>query len=214
MTVSIVTAWLNHPELAADYFAAIADEPLDELLIVDNGSVPPLEFATVRLDYNAGFVGASNIGLAQATADIVVFLNNDIAGEPGWLEKLCAQVEPGVLVGANLRYDPHGSVDGQPLPYLDGWCLAGMRLDLVELGGFDDGYQEPAYYSDNDLCLRARAQGMVLREVRVSLRHKVGQTAIDGDPAKTAAAEFNRQRYAARARLLLHQPDMKQEVLG
>ena len=64
-----------------------------------------------------------------------------------------------------LRYDNHAKVDDQSLPYLDGWCLAGMREDLLELGGFDESLEEPAYYSDNLLCLEARAHGMTLRDV-------------------------------------------------
>ena len=107
----------------------------------------------------------------------MLFLNNDIfATDREWLEKIRRELEPGVLVGAKMRFDPHGDVLGERLPYLDGWCLAGMRDDLLELGGFDETYQEPAYFSDNDLCFRARLEGMTLREVRCGIHHKGGQT--------------------------------------
>ena len=58
-----------------------------------------------------------------------------------------------------LRFGRHADVDGEQFPYIDGWCLAGMREDLLRLGGFDEGLDEPAYYSDNLLCLEARAAG-------------------------------------------------------
>jgi GT2 family glycosyltransferase len=51
-----------------------------------------------------------------------------------------------------------------------------MRNDLLDLGGFDESFEEPAYYSDNDLCFRARLEGMTLREVRAGIHHKGGAT--------------------------------------
>ena len=205
-TVSIVTPWWNHLELMADYIAAVAHRsPRDELIVVDNASKPPVGLPGIRLTTNQGFAAASNRGLEAATRDIVLFLNNDIAmTRTDWLEPLRGAVEPGVLAGAQIRYDQHGHVDGQPLPYLDGWCLAGTRDDLLDLEGFDESYAEPAYYSDNDLCLRARAAGMTLREARVGLRHKLNQTAgPDTSPVKQAASRANRERFTRLATELL-----------
>jgi len=178
VSVAVVTPWLAHRELSPDYFAAIDLGPRpEEVIVVDNGSAPPLEFATLHLDHNAGFAGGSNAGLHAAKSDFVLFLNNDIrAVRSGWLNDLVEACIPGVLVGAQLRYDGHADVDGMSLPYLDGWCLGGMREDLLELGGWDDTLEEPSYYSDNILCLRARAEGFLLREVQTGLIHKGGQT--------------------------------------
>lgn len=204
-TAAVVTPWMNHPELHEDYMAAIRDADPHDLIIVDNGSNPPIMDAAIRFDDNQGFSAACNAGLERARSEAVVFLNNDIAlTRSGWLDAILDQLEPGVLVGANLRRDRHGDVDGTPLPYLDGWCLAGMRQDLLDLGGFDQSYEEPAYYSDNDLCLRARAEGMVLREARVGLMHKLGATAGPPNaPGKRAVTERNYWRYVERARELL-----------
>lgn len=205
MTVAVVTPWLEHLELTDDYWRALELGPApDEAIVVDNGSRPPLEFATIRLDENTGFAHGSNVGLEHASSDVVVFLNNDVeATELGWLDELTFQVEPGVLAGARLRIDPHTAVDGNVIPYLDGWCIAGMRDELVELGGFDEQLAEPAYYSDNVLCLEARAAGMRLREVRVGLVHKLGATSSAAPAATTAATRTNRRLYEQRARELL-----------
>jgi len=203
-TIAIVTPWLDHPELLDDYAAAVrCRSHRDQLIVVDNGSSPAVGLPGVRLDRNVGFAAACNLGLQEAATDAVLFLNNDVLmTRSDWLARIRDAVEPGVLVGAELRYDPHGTVDGEPLPYLDGWCLAGMRDDLAELGGFDESFDEPAYYSDNDLCLRARAAGMSLREVRVGLQHKLNVTA--GHTAEVSAATVaNRARFAERARDLL-----------
>lgn len=176
----------------------------DRVIVIDNASEPPLAFGTYRLDTNAGFVGGCNYGLLASSAEAVLFLNNDIAlGRRGWLKEIREQLEPGVLVGT-IRDGVHTSVDGQHFPYLDGWCLAGMRGDVLLLGGFDEGLLEPAYYSDNLLCLEARAAGMTLRDVRVGLRHKENSTAGPAwDERVRAATTSNRARYEARARELL-----------
>jgi len=204
VTITIVTPWLNHRELERDYWAAIRTADA-EVIIIDNGSNPPLPNA-YRLPRNCGFSHACNIGLELARTDAVLFLNNDIvATSPDWLEPIREALEPGVLVGAQLRYDPHGGVDGHQLPYLDGWCVAGMRDDLLDLGGFDEGYEEPAYYSDNDLSLRARDAGMTLRAVKVGLRHLVGATA-EANTVKASATLRNQKRFQQRARDLMAAP--------
>ncbi len=204
-TVTVVTPWMDHLELADDYLAAIGDGDPDELIVVDNGSTPPLPFDGIRFEENRGFAPACNAGLARAATDAVVFLNNDIAlTRPGWLHAILRALEPGVLVGAQMRQDSHADVDGYPMPYLDGWCLAGMRSDLLDLGGFDETYLEPSYFGDNDLCLRARAAGMSLREVRVGLRHKLNATSGgSAAPGVREATTANRARYLERARDLL-----------
>lgn len=207
-TIAIVTPWFEHPELEVDYVHAMIVAPQranDETIVVDNGSREPLGLAHIRLDHNSGFCHASNVGLFDATADVVLFLNNDIAAvSAGWLDVIRAAVEPGVLVGACLRTDAHADVDGQSYPYLDGWCLAGMREDLLELDGFDDSFDEPAYYSDNDLCLRARAAGMTLRAVDVPLLHKGSvTTGPHTQPHVWDALMRNRQRYFERVRELV-----------
>ena len=209
MTIAVITPWLDHLELVDDYLEAIVAGNPDQLVVVDNGSTPPIDFAAVRIERNNGFSKACNVGLRHATTDKVLFLNNDIAMvRPDWLTRISEAIESGYLVGANLRFDNHTRVTGVPqrLPYLDGWCLGGMRQELLGLKGFDEEYLEPAYYSDNDLCLRARAIGMRLREMRGGLAHKVAQTSgwsAGANPKTQAVVVANYQRYCDKARALL-----------
>ncbi len=171
-SITVVTPWFQHRELQRDYWAALRTEDC-EVLIIDNGSEPPLPNAW-RLDHNSGFSHASNVGLELAQTDAVLFLNNDVfATKPGWLEPIREALEPGVLVGPVIRFDS--------LPYLDGWCLAGMREDLLEIGGWDESYQEPSYFGDNDLSFRARLAGMTLREIPTDICHLASQTSSDLD---------------------------------
>ncbi len=207
MTVAICTPWFEHTELWADYKKVIRAADADEVLIVDNGSTPPLDFATLRLDTNEGFCGGSNAGLHVARTDIVVFLNNDVSPvDDMWLDQLLEPLEEGVLVGARIRRDPHTMVDGKVIPYLDGWCIAGYREELLEIGGWDTTLAEPGYFSDNLLCLEARAHGMMLREATVGLHHKRNQTTGHDVNTAVKATELNHARYLARARELMSVP--------
>jgi GT2 family glycosyltransferase len=131
----------------------------------------------------------------------VLFLNNDISlVRENWLEEIRGALEPGYLVGP-LVNGSWADVDGIPYPFIGGWCLAGMREDLLVLGGWDESYTEPSYYGDNDLCLRARVEGMTLRDVRVGLRHLENVTAgHQFTPAVQAATTVNRARYQDLAR--------------
>lgn len=180
-TITVVTPWHNMRHLEREYWKALRTENC-EVIVVDNGSDPPLPNAW-RLEHNSGFSHASNVGLELSTTDAVLFLNNDIfATQPGWLEPIRQELDYGVLVGPVIRYDQHGNVDGHSLPYLDGWCLAGMRDDLLDIGGWDEGYQEPSYFGDNDLAFRARLAGMTLRQAHAPhICHLASQTADNID---------------------------------
>ena len=197
-SITIVTPFQNHRELERDYFRAVFACDAAHL-VVDDRSDPPLPNA---LRSSGGFAGACNTGLAAARTDAVLFLNNDIvAHAQDWIEQIRALLEPGVLVGAELRNDPHAAVDGQPMPYLDGWCLAGMTEDLRMLGGFDETFMEPSYYGDNDLCFRARLEGMTLREARVPLEHLRNRTTGGSvSPQVQAATIANRAKFIERVR--------------
>jgi glycosyltransferase involved in cell wall biosynthesis len=201
-SITIVTPWYGHPELADDYVAAVVPElrPGDDVIIVDNGDAPELPFRSLTPSRNLGFAAGSNLGLDHAETDAVLFLNNDISpGRRGWLAQIRAALAPDVLCGP-LRVAPHADVNGMRFPYIDGWCLAGMRDDLNALGGFDSTLEEPAYYSDNLLCLAARLAGMTLRDVRVSLHHKTSVTSEpERNPQVQKASAYNRAVYVARA---------------
>ncbi len=70
-----------------------------EILVVDNGSADgsidfiQQRFPSIRvlaLDQNYGFTGGNNRGVAEAQTDIVVFLNNDMVVDRGFLPPLLA----------------------------------------------------------------------------------------------------------------------------
>ena len=100
---SIVIPNWNGRDLLARYLpfveAAVAGNPANEILVVDNGSTDgSVEFLSenfprvkaLALERNLGFGGGSNAGFQAAANDIVVLLNNDMRVEPDFLAPLLA----------------------------------------------------------------------------------------------------------------------------
>ena len=201
-SIAVITPWLNHLELAPDYLDAMESmRDTDQLLVVDSASDPPVEFAAIRLDENLGFSGGNNIGLRAAETDAVLFLNSDIVAlSPDWLDQIRAALEPGVLLGAELRFDLHGQVDGMPMPYLDGWCVAGFTEEIRDMGGWDEEFGKTGYYGDNEFSFRARVNGMTLRELRLPLKHLRNGTMGPPSPEIQQITLENKAKFEARVR--------------
>lgn len=182
---------------------AVADaggETPFELILVDDGStddtprvmprIPGLRYQ--RTPRNLGFIGACRQGAAAARGEYLVFLNNDTAVQPGWLDALLAtfRTHPDTgIAGARLLY-PDGRLqeaggviyrDGgtgnvgrfeppdhpafchvREVDYCSGAALAIARTLYEAVGGFDTTYG-PAYYEDADLAMKVRAAGHKVR---------------------------------------------------
>lgn len=117
------------------------------ITLVDNGSTdhtaetvqrrfPAVRI--VRLNENRGFTGGIGAGLAESSADHVVFLNNDAVVEPGWLEaftNVLSEAPEDVIavsgrivdmsgdradfVGGVITFDGHGFQPGYHKPLVD-----------------------------------------------------------------------------------------------
>lgn len=215
-SITVITPWLDSHELSPGYWRAIEAGLAagDRVLVVDNGSDPPLAqhyrdrtdhdmpaYATfLRSTVNLGFSRACNAAAERAGTDAVAFVNNDVVmTDAGWLTAIRRELEPGVLVGAEWRDGHHTAVDGESVPYLDGWCVALMLDDFRALGGWDE-LDEPSYYGDNLLCARAAAAGMRLVAATVGLRHMENYTSRR--MSTDCVSERNRQVYERTIRQL------------
>jgi len=214
-SITVITPWRDAHELAPAYWRAIEAGMIegDRVIVVDNGSEPSVRdayfartesglpaYATIlRSQVNLGFSRACNAAFERAGTEAVLFLNNDVVmTDPGWLNAIRGVLRPGVLVGARLRSDPHTVVDGQNIPYLDGWCVAAYGRTWLKVGGWSEEMEEPAYYGDNELAVRAARIGVRLLEAPVGLRHLENYTSRRMQFAEVAAR--NRERYVAAVR--------------
>lgn len=180
MSVSVVTPWYQHPELRAEYDAATAGA---EVVIVE--TVDPATFS---------FAGTCNQGLALATGDVIVMLNNDITAAPGWLAQVEREVRGDGLYGPETHLK---MVMGRPVLYVDGWCVAARREVWERLGGFDaETFQRP-YWEDVDLSWRAVQLGYTLHQTRWPVQH-LGNTTSRTTPGAYDASAANEAAFVAK----------------
>jgi glucosyl-dolichyl phosphate glucuronosyltransferase len=122
--ITIVVCTRNRAASLARTLAAIGEVALpaeSELLVVDNGSTDDTE-ATVRAARPAnalpiryqrepqrGAARARNAGLAAATGDVIVFIDDDVRPGPDWLTLLTAPILAGEAdaVAGGVRLAPH-----------------------------------------------------------------------------------------------------------
>lgn len=182
MTISIVTPWYQHPELRAVYEAATAGA---QVIIIETLQGTPFSFAA-----------ACNQGLAQATGDVIMFLNNDVSADPGWL----AQAERDVMANPNALLGPATDVRGlagRALLYVEGWCIAAQRDVWEKLGGWDAETFKRPYWEDVDLSWRATKLGIALRRRPWPVRH-ISNVTSDSVPGAKDGSDANRDALESR----------------
>src|SRR6478672_12928383 len=141
--------------------AALAGNPANEILVVDNGSTDgSVEFLrtrfprvkTLALDRNLGFGGGSNAGFRAAANDIVVLLNNDMRVEPDFLAPLVAGFtdEKVFAVSCQIFFsDPERTREETGLT--EGWWEDGsLRVRHRDDNGISDLY--PCFYGGGGSC--------------------------------------------------------------
>ncbi len=187
----------------------------DALIVVDNGSSDGTpdwverhfpQARVLRQEYNRGYGGGANCGLAQASTDAVVILNQDLVLADNCLAALRQRLAlsgPAVVGGKLLYPDgrtiqhaggiihlPRGVADHYGYRQLDdgrydrvtapdyvtGALFAIDRRVYEAVGGFDEDFF-PAYYEEVDYCYRAREAGFpIIYEPAAIALHYESQT--------------------------------------
>jgi GT2 family glycosyltransferase len=167
-----------------------------EVIVVDSGSADEcrnlaqyvIGARLLRFDSNIGFANGCNAGLELATAETVLFLNNDVKLQSGAVDAALRRLRSDVSIGAvgAKVVRTHGLLqEAGCIIWRDGWTVGYLRdqsplvpeanfvrdVDfcsavfllvrksvLRELGGLDLAFT-PAYFEDTDLCLRIRDAG-------------------------------------------------------
>jgi N-acetylglucosaminyl-diphospho-decaprenol L-rhamnosyltransferase len=173
-------------------------EPRPRVVVVDNsadglgeelvrGRFPWV--LSVAFGINLGFGAALNRAVREVPGDPIVFLNDDVSAEPGFVAGLTGALAPGVGMVAGVllreqeprRIDSAGVVadrtllgfdylNGEPVEALEsaadplgptGGAALYRRSAFEQVAGFDEGIF--LYYEDLDLALRMRLAGFDCR---------------------------------------------------
>jgi GT2 family glycosyltransferase/glycosyltransferase involved in cell wall biosynthesis len=203
--------------------AVRSDGESHEIIVVDNHSTDDSvrflkanypEVQVLELDSNRGFAGGCNAGAAESQNDIIVFLNNDMIVDQGFLRPLLDRFEDETVfaVSSQIHFwdaekrreetgqtrgflklgflqvvhdDPGNADQVRPVLYAGGGSSAFDRNRFLALGGFDELFQ-PFYWEDTDISYRAWKRGWkVLFEPCSVVHHK-----HRGTIGKTYDADF------------------------
>jgi mycofactocin system glycosyltransferase len=84
--VSVVIPVRNRHEAVRHLVAGL--DPALEIIVVDDGSDPPIAGATLRHETSRGPASARNAGIAVAGRPFVALLDSDVSAPDGWLDAL------------------------------------------------------------------------------------------------------------------------------
>lgn len=174
--LAVCLTCLTRQTLAAERF---------EVIVVDDGGRGPtadlvasfasrIRARTLRQPENRGRAAARNAGIAAAAGDIVVFLDSDVFPVPAFLEAHARVHEAnGRAVGRGpllLTEHLEATLSRSPVmrdlstAFLDTANASVRRADLLQAGGFDEGFR---FYGWEDMDLGIRLQRLGLRRVFV-----------------------------------------------
>lgn len=194
---TVVIPTYNRPEHLTGALRSLAAQFETEfpfsVIVVDDGSLPPVSLSTVdfpydlrliRLDQNSGRAAARNAGLRAVKGGLVIFLDDDIRAQAGFVRAYCESLEPdSAVVGlgavqfhpdvprdALTRYlesrgiaklAPHAPI---PFKYFLTYNSAAPARMLMDAGAFDERLQA---WGGEDIELAWRLQKRGATFVRV-----------------------------------------------
>jgi GT2 family glycosyltransferase len=238
MTMRIIIPAHNHAGMTDACLRAVLTtiDADTEVVVVDDDSNPQLECAVttdsrvrvLRNETGLGFAGSCNRGAEGASAEFLVFLNNDTTPRAGWLEAMlrCADEDPKIgIVGCRLLYSDetvqHAGIafsqaDGEPRHIYRGFpghhpavlqvrriqAVTGacllIRRTLFEALGGFDSSYENGF-EDVDLCLRAAQTGHAVAYCGEAVVSHLEAVSRRPDSAAPSGAEsHNRSEFAER----------------
>ncbi|MHB1121604.1 MAG: glycosyltransferase [Ramlibacter sp.] len=233
--VSVVVLCYNNLALTQACLSTVEQRsfwPGLDLVVVDNASTDGTreylrQFAATRPwvklvlnDRNLGFAAGNNVGLAAASGEILVMLNNDTQVAPGWLHALWRHLarDPGLgMIGPvtnnigneakiDVGYSDPAAMPEWAVPYtvrhsgqqtdcrvLAFFCAALRRRVYEEVGGLDESFGL-GFFEDDDYCNRVRAAGWRLAIAEDAFVHHHLSASFDQLKAASRQALFDKNK--------------------
>jgi GT2 family glycosyltransferase len=188
--LSIVIAVYDSLSYTKDCIASLMQNaPLAEIIVVNNGSKKDTfeylkslnNIKVIHWKKNLGVSKAWNAGLKLATRKVLCVLNNDVLVYQNGMQKLVDAALVHGIAGAegacmnmdySYAYSTHNESESD---YLGGYCLVYRRDVWEKVGEFDELFS-PAYWEDNDWCLRAKIAGYKWKIISGCVFHYVART--------------------------------------
>jgi GT2 family glycosyltransferase/glycosyltransferase involved in cell wall biosynthesis len=204
-----------------------------QIIVVDNASADqtperlrawaeadPVRRHIILNTDNRGFGPAVNQGLAAASGDYLVVLNNDTIVGPGWTRGLRRhfEMDPGLglicpitnnigneaqvalpgctpeeVFAAARRYSFQRSGRLLPLPNVAFFCVMMPRRVYEAVGPLDEQFV-PGFFEDDDYCLRVREKGLTIGCAEDVFTYHELSASFDAEGATRRQAIFERNK--------------------
>jgi GT2 family glycosyltransferase len=222
---------LTYTKLCLESIRRYTREGSYELIIVDNGSTDgTIEWLQEQPDLhviyneeNLGFPKGCNQGMAAATGDYMLLLNNDTIVTVNWLDQLLNCLRSDERIGAvGPVTNAAAYYTAIPVPYrtqeeldlfagefnkpdpakweerikLIGYCLL-MKREVFEKVGWLDERFSPGNYEDEDYCLRIRLAGYKLMLCKDTFIQHFGSASFSDNPSSfSSVLQENENKFA------------------
>ena len=206
-----------------------------EIIFVDNGSTDSTveylhnlirkrpNYKLIENGENKGFATGNNQGVAIASGEYVMLLNNDVLVSDGWLEGPVESLERDEKIGmvGPITNSISGRQMVRDVPYTDekgfhdfaqkvrktyhgrltpryriaGFAVLMKKILYEEVGGLDESFGT-GNYEDDDLCLKVREKGYaIMVDESVFIHHYKSQTFIENKIDYRGSLSVNESRF-------------------
>jgi O-antigen biosynthesis protein len=182
--ISVVVCTYNGQATLANCLEGLRalDYPDFEVIVVNDGSTDSSEEIAKRYDCrlitteNRGLANARNVGMEEATGEIVAYLDDDACPDPHWLSHLAVSFLGSAHAGvggpnipppngdavadcvANAPGGPiHVLLSDREAEHIPGCNMAFWKASLEAIGGFDPQFRIAG--DDVDICWRLQNEG-------------------------------------------------------
>lgn len=151
-------------------------DPIDQLIVVDDGSPLRSKLSTMRRHRNGGYAKAVNSGLRKANGDVLIISNNDIVFYPGWLQAILQPLRQGYDISSIRTSDSDGWEIEDKITEDDkfGSIWAMKRKVYETIGGLDERFGQGTY-EDTDYRRRAMEAGFKIAKNHAGLVEHIGR---------------------------------------
>ena len=237
---SIIIVTYNNMEYTRLCLESIYEKtiyPNFEVIVVDNASSDgtPEFLRSLEAEHqhiqvitntrNEGFARANNLGIARASGDAIVLLNNDTIVTRVWLSRLINYLQDQTvgLVGSvsngvsneahvEMQFTDSAALEAfatklareranglTPVKMLAMYCMAGRRQVFQQIGFLDEQFGT-GMFEDDDYSLRVRQAGYRIVVAEDVFIHHFGRSGFKllGDERYLALFEENRNKFEAK----------------
>ena len=145
-----------------------------------------LPVRALNLEENVGFLKASNVGMKDATGDIIILLSNDVRVKGDIAQRIehILRSQDALVGGRYLSFDTGwNTFGGITFPYIEGWLLASTKTLWEEAGYFDERFS-PNDMEDVDISTTFVRNGHTLVALPEDITQHLGAHNIGYNPKR------------------------------